>query len=354
MESLLLVKPGEIEIRAIRESDLRLKDKDVLVEIDRISLCGSDYKLFNGTYSGPSVYPIRFGHEWSGTVMGVGRGVTSVRKGDKVTGDCSCWCGQCPNCAEDKNLCCNIEKYGITKHGFSQQLAVVPEKYLYVAPYHISYKVLALTECFAVALHAIRRLDSDPQELSLGRTLILGCGPLGMAIYMLLRKCYGWKQLGVYDIVPERIDRLRKMFSEEPVKQPIVENRTSDNDDYRSLYAPNKYSLIFEACGESRALQMAIDLIKPRGTIVSLGMFPPDVVNFKNIVMKSLSILGSIGGTGEFPTVLKFFEENTPAVSSFVTAEFFYKDAKKAFEAGQNRKEHIKIQILFTNKRENL
>lgn len=346
MDCLLIVKPGKIEISSITQKDQELKEGEVLVGVNLVSLCGSDYQLFNGTYSGPSVYPIRFGHEWSGEVIDAGPKVTSVKKGDRVTGDCSCWCGQCPNCAKDKNLCYHIEKYGITKHGFSQQLVVVPEKYLYVAPACISYEVLALSECFAVALHAIHRLGNSPPEPSSGRTLILGCGPLGMAIYMLLRKLYGWKNLEIYDILPKRIAYLGKIFPEEHVGHSIEEGKTTEaNRSYNNLYALDDYSLIFEAAGRLEALQMAINLAKPGGAIVSLGMFPAGIVDFKKVVIKSLSILGSIGGTGEFPMVIEFFEENMSMVSSLVTAKFFYKDVREAFRAGQNRKEHIKVQI---------
>ena len=351
MDSLLIVKPGEIEISSITEKDLKLKEGEVLVEVSLVSLCGSDYKLFDGTYSGPSVYPICFGHEWSGTVIDSGPRVNSVKKGDRVTGDCSCWCGQCPNCTEDKNLCYNIEKYGITKHGFSQQLVVVPEKYLYLAPVSMPYEVLALSECFAVALHAIRRLGNNPQERSSHRTLILGCGPLGIAIYMLLRKLYRWRYLEIYDILPEKIAYLKKIFPEDNIGHSINESKTTEtNSGYRDLYTLGDYSLVFEAVGRPEALQMAINLTKPRGTIVSLGMFPAGIVDFKKVVMKSISILGSIGGTGEFPAVIKFFEENISAVSSIVTGKFFYKYAKEAFSIGQNRKEHLKVQIQFVNK----
>jgi len=350
VDTLSIVKPGEIKISSIAPNNSKLKKGEVLVEVITVSLCGSDYKLFNGTYSGPSVYPIRFGHEWSGAVVDIGSGVTSVKKGDRVTGDCSCWCGQCANCAEDKNLCNNIEKYGITKHGFSQQFIVVPEKYLYAAPSSISYEALALSECFAVALHAIHRMGKSPKEPSSGQTLILGCGPLGMAIYILLKKLYGWKHLEIYDVLPERIVHLKRILPEEHITHSIDEKNSENDNNYKDLYGSGDYSLIFEAVGEPKALQMAVGLAKPRGNIISLGMFPADVLNFKNIVMKSLSIFGSIGGTGEFPMVIKFFEKNIPIINSFVTAKFSYKDAKRAFEVGQNRKEHIKVQIQLSNK----
>ena len=67
----------------------------VLVRTHAVGLCGSDLGLYLGTYEGPKNYPLYFGHEWSGIVQSVGPEVTRLRVGDKVTGDCSLYCGTC-------------------------------------------------------------------------------------------------------------------------------------------------------------------------------------------------------------------------------------------------------------------
>ncbi|HSJ54740.1 MAG TPA: alcohol dehydrogenase catalytic domain-containing protein, partial [Anaerolineae bacterium] len=86
----------------------------VLVRTHAVGLCGSDAGLYLGTYEGPRNYPLYFGHEWSGTVEATGPAATRLRPGDKVTGDCSLYCGACQFCGRDKNLCQRIEKFGIT------------------------------------------------------------------------------------------------------------------------------------------------------------------------------------------------------------------------------------------------
>lgn len=349
MDTLTLTEPKVIKIEA-SNFDPKLAEEEVLVEVDRISLCGSDYKLFNGSYSGPSIYPLRFGHEWSGQAIETGPGVKRINKGDRVTGDCSIWCGSCPNCSVDKNLCRNIEKYGITKDGFSQQLKVVREKYLYRAPSLLPYSVLALTEPFAVALHAIHLLSKNPQPPSEGKTLVIGCGPIGLAIYILLKHYYRWVDLEIYDVVPERIALLQKLFPNDEIKCFINhKNELIEQRNYTELYASADYSLIFEATGKIEALKLAIDLVKPRGSIISLGMFSSDMLDFGKIVLKAIRIIGSIGGTGEFAEVIKFFEKNLDIIKPLVTAVYPYTDAEKAFNDGQNLKQNIKVQIKLSN-----
>src|ERR1044072_3573375 len=112
-EAITLVRPKDLAITSTHDALPPLDDDEVLVKVERVSLCGSDYRLFNGTYHSLATYSIRFGHEWSGTVVDIGAEVTKFEEGDRVTGDCSRWCGTCSFCQKDKNLCKRIEKYGI-------------------------------------------------------------------------------------------------------------------------------------------------------------------------------------------------------------------------------------------------
>ena len=136
-----------------------LCDDEVLIKISHIGICGSDVQLFQGTYKGPVSYPIVFGHEWSGVVEKTGEKVRSLHPNDKVTGDCSRFCGTCEYCRKDKNLCKDIEKYGITIDGASSEYVVRKEKYLYKAPPDIDLSVLCLSEPISVSAHLIGKIE---------------------------------------------------------------------------------------------------------------------------------------------------------------------------------------------------
>ncbi len=174
MQRLTITAPQQLVLDEV-EATVDLPPEHALVRVKVISLCGSDNKLFLGRYNGPAVYPIVFGHEWSGIVLEVNSKSEKIAVGDKVTGDCSRWCGACTNCDFDKNLCSNIEKFGITMNGFAQQLVVVPLQYLYKAPASLDLHVLAMAEFFAVAWHAIKKLRQHEQlEQIQPNTLIMG------------------------------------------------------------------------------------------------------------------------------------------------------------------------------------
>src|SRR5450830_1110049 len=105
MKLYMLESPKKIKI--IEKELPSIQEDEVLIKVNNIGLCGSDIQLYNGTYKGPLNYPILFGHEWSGTVIETGKSVKKVAPGDRVTGDCSKFCGTCELCKYDKNLCNN-------------------------------------------------------------------------------------------------------------------------------------------------------------------------------------------------------------------------------------------------------
>lgn len=344
---LLLKQPKTLEL-VMAEMDADLQDDEALVEVCCVSLCGSDYKLYHGLYAGPNRYPLCFGHEWAGRVRAVGQGVVRLKVGDRVTGDCSIWCGSCERCAVDKNVCQSIEKYGITRDGFSRQFKVVPAKYLYRSSPQLGYKVLALAEPFAVAQHAISRVVS--KKAFDEKVLIVGCGSIGIAIYLLLKHHLGCKEVEICDIDPARLSLFRKILKGEKAGVVIDKADQLPNvNSYQNIYASGKYALVFEAVGQYEALQYAVDVAQPQGTIVTLGMFSPGQLNFAKVVLKALSIVGSIGGTGAFEEVLGFFEKNQSLIEPLVTARFSYKDANEAFREGGWRGKNLKVQIHFDN-----
>ena len=162
IEAPLEITPKDIEIPSFNEDE-------VLVRVADIGVCGSDLHIYKDSYSGPFSYPLQFGHEWSGQVEAVGAKVTAFKPGNKVTGDCSRFCGKCGNCQIDRNLCTRIEKFGITTNGASAEFIVRSEKYLYKAPDDMPLELLCLAEPLAVAFHLLNKikdLDSDFHKIT--------------------------------------------------------------------------------------------------------------------------------------------------------------------------------------------
>ena len=343
MKVYLLESPKKINIIERKIPDIG-KD-EVLVKVTDIGLCGSDIHLFNGTYSGPCKYPLLFGHEWSGIVHDMGSNVKKVKLGDKVTGDASKYCGTCTLCSLDKNLCKNIEKFGVTTDGASAEYIVRKEKYIYKAPKNMDLDLICFAEPFSVSSHMISKITRYQTDLKKRTILIYGGGTLGISTLLILKKLYNCRNVYLLDIVKERV-KLAKEFG--ALAMPIeLLNSEPDKLDYRSTYSNKIFDIVIEATGSPDVFKRTLELVKPLGIVECLGMMGEVTINQKMIVLKCLTITGSVGGTGEFPKMLNFIKKNKELVKRMISHKISINEISKAFNIGKETKNLMKVQLFF-------
>lgn len=344
MDKIIIEKP-KVFSTGICQKPLA-QNNEVLIKVSRISLCGSDIHLYNGTYSGPINYPIMFGHEWSGVVEETGAKVTKFKKGDKVTGDCSRYCSDCEYCEVDKNLCVNIEKYGITIDGASAGYIVRNEKYLYKLPQNVTLKAGALVEPIAVGANLIEKVVKQKGDISHKKILILGAGGIGMGLLFLLVRKYKCRNIYASDLSELKME-IAKEFG--AIEFDNAQGNDTEND-YKSLYTDTGYDIVFETTGNADVFASALNLLKPMGVLACLGMIPSVEINQKLIVIKSLSVIGSIGGTGYFDDVIAVINKYGRFVEKLISVEYKadIDGVKKAFKAAQNPSKTLKAQLVFS------
>lgn len=345
MKAYFYKSPRNVEIIE-REKPIP-KDNEVLIRVKNIGICGSDIALYKGTYSGPHNYPMLFGHEWSGIVVKVGKNVIGFSVGDKVTGDCSRYCGTCEYCKTDRNLCEHIEKFGITIDGASAEYIVRDAKYVYKAPEELDFELICLTEPIAVAAHMTRKIARISGSLRDKKMLIMGGGPIGLASLMILKKQYNCNDVDLYDIEENRTKLAISLGAGSPPKGAF----STDNDEnsYNSIYSGTCYDIIIETTGNEKAFSNTFHMAKPLGIIGCVGMIPKVKIPQKLIALKSLTILGSIGGTGEFDEVLDFIKAHSDYVRHLVSHKFPIEDYTKAFKACKDISTAMKVELYFDN-----
>lgn len=330
------------------EKELKKLQKDeALIKIHSLGLCGSDLHLNSGSYKGPHKYPIVPGHEWSGEIIDIGKDVKGFKKGERVAGDASFWCGECKYCHEDKNICVDIDKRGLTKDGAASEYIVTKSKYLYKIPDNVDYELACMAEPFAVAAHAIHKgMGDKPSNYANKKVLILGGGPIGMAVVMLLCKRYGFKDVYISDLVEYRI-KLAEKFGAKKFEAQKVDNTKLIS--YNEMYDNEGYDFVFESTGVNVVLDNAFSYVKPLGTIVALAPIREIKLNGGLIVLKSVKLIGSIGGTGEFDEVLKAFSLDTQYYKQMISHKFKFDELEKALEVQKNELERLKVIIEITN-----
>lgn len=318
------------------------KGTDVLIRIHHVGICGSDIHLFKGTYSAPHTYPMLFGHEWAGVVEAIGEKVTKVTVGDLVTGDCSRYCGKCPNCEVNKNLCSHIEKFGITIDGASAEYILRDEMYLYKAPKDLRRDLLCLSEPVAVAANLIKKVhDVTNTSFAEKKVLVMGGGVIGMSAAMLLRHMDGCKDVSLYDISHNRVSVAAAAGMTIPTKEELeIEPSGSD---YSSMYANAKYDIVLETTGVGAVFANTFNLVKPGGVLGCVGMIANVTIPQKLIVTKGLAIVGSIGGTGSFEDAMKFIRDYPQYAEKLISHHFPICDFEDAFNTACNTNISMKV-----------
>ena len=344
LQSKGIVLHGNKRAEIVVEEAAMPTGRQVLIKTHAVGLCGSDIALYNGTSEGPKNYPIYFGHEWSGVVEAVGPEVVKVRPGDKVTGDCSLFCGACEFCALDKNLCKFIEKQGITQDGASRQYVLQDEKYVYRADPAADLNLVALSEPLAVGAHAVQRVSAVRSDLKQAKVLVLGGGTIGFSCFFALKYIYGCQRVELYDLVESRVDKAIRLGAAEPTD---VLTSAGDANSYGGMYSGRGYDIIFESTGSPAAFRQAVDLLRPLGIVVALGFIHSVEFSLKTITLKAAQVMGSIGGTGEFETVLDFIVRHPGVASQIISHRIPFEDYDRAFAAASDRQNAMKVLIEF-------
>lgn len=159
----------------------------VVVDVARVGVCGTDAEFYTGEmqylHEGHAQFPMRLGHEWTGTVAAVGANVDPRWLGRRVIGDTMLGCGRCRRCQQgNQHVCAQRFEVGI-RGGFAGALAeqlAVPASSLHALPDAVDDVAGALVEPGGNALRAVRGAALSPGD----RVLVLGPGTIGLLVAM--------------------------------------------------------------------------------------------------------------------------------------------------------------------------
>lgn len=152
--------------------------------------------------------PVTLGHEFSGIIKEIGPGVTGFEVDQPCVVQPTIFCGHCSACQEgDQNICQNGGFIGLSGAGGGLSEAVcVNATHIFPLPKGISLDTGALVEPLAVAWHAV---SAGPEINSNSVVLVIGCGPIGMALILCL------KAKGVKTIIVAEVASSRRSFAKE-------------------------------------------------------------------------------------------------------------------------------------------
>lgn len=273
MKSMVLTGIRQMEMIEVPDPKI-VHDTDVLIKMERVGVCGSDIHYYATGKIGSQVvqYPFAVGHEGAGTVIEVGSAVKSVKAGDEIAIEPAMPCWDCDQCnAGRPHTCRNLKFLGCPGQadGCLSEYIVMPETSCALLDQGMNLDDGALSEPLAIGVYAVKQ--SIPMEgAAIG---ILGFGPIGMSV-LLPAKAQGAKSIFVTDKINERLTKARSLG--------VNYACNPDNEDVVVKVAelePNMLDVVFECCGKQEALDNAIDLLKPGGKLMMIGI--PEFDNWK-------------------------------------------------------------------------
>lgn len=244
-----------------------LKSSDVLIKMKVVGVCGSDVHYYTQGEIGSQVvqYPFPVGHEGAGEVVAVGSGVTRVKPGDRIAIEPAMPCGQCDQCMAGRpHTCRKLRFLGCPGQadGCLTEYIVMPEGSCFPISDKLSYTEAAISEPLAIGLYAVNQ--SIPlKNASVG---ILGFGPIGMSV-LLSAIAKGASDIYVTDLVDERLQiawECGAIYTGNPNKSNVVAEIKAKE--------PLLLDVVFECCGKQEAIDQAVELLKPGGKLMVIGI----------------------------------------------------------------------------------
>ncbi len=306
-----------------------IHDNDVLIQMKVVGVCGSDVHYYTRGKIGSQVvqYPFPVGHEGAGEVIKVGPAVTSVKPGDRIAIEPAMPCGECDQCKVGRPHTCRKLKFlGCPGQadGCLSEYIVMPEDSCFKISNTLTYTDAAISEPLAIGLYAVNQ--SIPLK---GATIgILGFGPIGMSV-LLSAKAKGGEKFFVTDLVPERLQIAKDcgaIWTGNPANSDVV-SQIKEKE-------PLLLDVVFECCGKQEAIDQAVELLKPGGKLMVIGIpeFDRWSFNVDQMRHKEICIQNVRRQNHSVEETLELMEEKKIDVSKMSTHRFPFAETKEAFD----------------------
>jgi 2-desacetyl-2-hydroxyethyl bacteriochlorophyllide A dehydrogenase len=340
MQAVTFKAPGEVQVEERPEPELLERD-DAIVRVEATGVCGSDLHIYHGRVQIEQGFTL--GHEFVGTVVAAGDGVTQVSEGDRVLG---CYCSACGNCffcrRGDFHKCDDGRVFGHGKtlgslQGAQAEQVLVPHANLTLrrVPEGMSDDVaLFAGDVMGTGWHAVDQAETRPGD----SVAVLGLGPVGLCAVQAAKAAGAAKVIAI-DTVADRL-ALAESFGAEAV-------HLTDDDPRAAVKEATEgrgVDAAIDAVGHPDALELACRVARKAGIVSAIGVYAERIQVHMGIVwIKALTMkTGHANVIGHVDRVLAMLDAGVLDPGPLVTHHMKLEDAAEAY-AVYDRREALKI-----------
>ncbi|MDR3302603.1 MAG: zinc-binding alcohol dehydrogenase family protein [Spirochaetaceae bacterium] len=318
----IVEKPGVLKI-AERDVPQLTGARDVLVQVKRVGICGSDIHIFHG--KNPfATYPRIWGHEFTGVVADTGAAVQSVKKGDHVVAEPIISCARCYACRQGRpNICETLKVMGVHIDGGCQEFVIVQEEKAHKLPAETPWDEAALVEPFTIGAQACYRGNVQKDDF----VLVMGAGTIGLTA-AINAKIAGAKVI-VSDLVEEKLQYAKQCGADWTINA-----KTEDLfKKVREITGGMGSNVTIDAVCIKKSFEDAVEITSAAGRVVELSFNElPSEIAPVGIIKKELTICGSRLQTRRFPVVIDYLKAGKLPLSGFVTKVYPLSEMLEAFD----------------------
>ena len=324
MQQAVMTQPGKIEFRQVEKPIVQ--PDEVLIQVKRIGVCGSDIHVFHGLHPYTS-YPVVQGHEIGGVVAEIGAGVRGFAPGDKVVFMPQVTCGECYPCRHGMyHICDQLKVMGFQTGGAAQEYFPVKAEMVLKLPDTMTLDQAAMIEPVSVAVHALSRAGN----LDGLKVVVLGAGTIGNLVGQVARAS-GAKDVIITDVSEYKLEKARACGFEHAV------NAQQEDLDQAILnaFGPDKADLIMECVGVQDTITQAVANARKGSTIVVVGVFgkKPEV-DLGLVQDRELSLLGTLMYQKvDYLRAIELVAAGKLRLDQMVTHRFSFSKYLEAYEA---------------------
>jgi 2-desacetyl-2-hydroxyethyl bacteriochlorophyllide A dehydrogenase len=306
VRAFVITGPGEAAVQDVPEPEAR--PGEVVIDVARAGLCGTDAEFFTGTmpylHDGQARYPIRIGHEWCGHVSAVGPDVVRSWLGASVTGDTMLGCGTCARCRSGRHhVCADRYEVGVRGgwHGALAERLRMPAIALKRLPDDLPPEAGALVEPGGAALRAVCAAQPSPGDV----LCVWGAGTLG-----LLALQFALARGAVADVVDPR-----------PASRALALELGA-----RSSFPPGEapdrgYDAVIDASPGRDVPARCVEQVEPTGRVVLVGLSPePSLLDTRRAVLRDVTVVGVLSGSAALDRVIELMGTGAIRTASLVAA----------------------------------
>ena len=344
MRQAILVEPKHIEFKEVAEPKAAdLTAHQVLVNIKRIGICGSEIHSYHGLHPA-TFYPVVQGHEYSGVVMAVGSEVTVCKPGDHITARPQLVCGKCNPCKRGQyNVCEHLRVQAFQADGAAQDFFVVDDDRVAKLPEGMSLDYGAMIEPSAVGAHASNRTNVKGKNV-----VVSGAGTIGnlIAQFCIAR---GAKNVLITDVSDLRLAKARECG----IKHTLNITKKTLKEAAQELFGEEGYQVGFEVAGVEVSIRSLMETIEKGSDIVVVAVFAKDpALSMFYLGEHELRLIGSMMYRHEdYLTAIDYVSKSIVNLKPLVSNRFAFEEYDDAYKfIDTHRETSMKVLIDFEQK----